>query len=248
MFASSPLVGGGFSGSGNQNTSAPVSTIDPSEDEKDQDIPFAAGKSDGKTVVASKISSALRTSGIQFDEYNVGNGLRDQILRDFNGDGDVDIMISCESDDTLVLLEQTSAGVFNSPVSMNSGQSPSRMTSGDFNGDGDQDIAVVTVDQTGSPLVQIFDNSGSFVFTTSEVAQGEAPSLVSAGDIDGDGLDDLVTLGNGLLMNGVGSSVDVRALCPCYGDTNCDGSVDIEDLQSPGRLRLQWQLFGRHQR
>ena len=230
MFASSPLVGGGFSGSGNQNTSAPVSTIDPSEDEKDQDIPFAAGKSDGKTVVASKISSALRTSGIQFDEYNVGNGLRDQILRDFNGDGDVDIMISCESDDTLVLLEQTSAGVFNSPVSMNSGQSPSRMTSGDFNGDGDQDIAVVTVDQTGSPLVQIFDNSGSFVFTTSEVAQGEAPSLVSAGDIDGDGLDDLVTLGNGLLMNGVGSSVDVRALCPCYGDTNCDGSVDIEDL------------------
>ncbi len=230
MFSSSPLTGGGFSGSGNQNTSTPVLTIDPSEEEKDQDIPFAAGQSDGKTVVASKISSALNTTSIQFDEYNAGNGLRDQILRDFNADGDLDIMISCESDNSLVLLEQTSAGVFNSPVSMSSGESPRRMTSGDFNGDGDQDIAVVTLDQTGSPQVQIFDNSGSFVFTTSLVAQGEAPSLVSSGDIDGDGLDDLVTLGNGLLLNGLGSSIDVRAFCPCYGDVDCDGSIDIEDL------------------
>ncbi len=230
MFSSSPLTGGGFSGSGNQNTSAPVSTIDPSEEEKDQDIPFAAGKSDGKTVVASRISSALSTTSIQFDEYNAGNGLRDQILRDFDADGDVDVMISCELDNSLVLLEQTSAGVFNFPVSMNSGESPRRMTSGDFNGDGDQDIAVVTTDQTGSPQVQIFDNSGSFIFTTSEVAQGEAPSLVSSGDIDGDGLDDLVTLGNGLLLNGLGSSIDIRAFCPCYGDVDCDGSIDIEDL------------------
>ncbi|MBG84644.1 MAG: hypothetical protein CMJ40_08875 [Phycisphaerae bacterium] len=230
MFASNPLRGSGFGGAGNQNTSSPVTTIDPSEEEKDQDIPFAAGKQDGKTVVASKVSSLSRTFGIQFDEYNAGNGLRDQIIRDFDGDGDVDIMISCSTDNALVLLEQTSPGVFNSPVSMNSGDSPGRMTSGDFNGDGDEDIAVVTVDQTGSPLVQVFDNSGSFVFTTSDVADGEAPELVGSGDIDGDGQDDLVTIGSSSLLNGVGSSLDVRALCPCYGDSNCDGSVDIEDL------------------
>ena len=230
LFSSSPLRGGGFNSSGNQNTSAPVTTIDPSEEEKDQDIPFAAGKSDGKTVVARKISSSSRTSSIEFIEYNAGNGINDQVIRDFDLDGDLDVMITCRLDDTIVLLQQSDIGGFDPPVSLSTGNEPSKITSGDFNGDGDSDLAVITTNQMGSPVVQVFDNSGSFIFTSTEIAQGETPSLVGSGDIDGDGQDDLITLGDGTFLTGFDSSLDIRSLCTCYGDADCNGSVDIEDL------------------
>ena len=229
-YASTILLGGGLGEADNHNTSSPASHANPLDDEDKKVIPWGGTKEDGKVVVAERVSAVGPGLNMSYTSYNAANNLSDIALRDLDNDGDADIIVTSSSNNSLILLEQDSSGNFNAPVSIPAGTNPGRLTTADFDGDGKADIAALTTNANGTAVIRVFDNGGNFVFTSSDVGEGESPVLVDAGDVNGDGQVDLVSIASGTILLGGTPTLDVRALCSCIGDTDCSQQVDIEDL------------------
>ena len=112
---------------------------------------------------------------------------------DMNGDGLPDLV---SADFGVSLFMQTSAGTFASPVSLYSGGA-NFVALGDLNGDGVPDVALT--DATG---VKVLLRTGGLasttfaapatVFTQTANANLVGANVIAIGDIDGDGLNDLV--------------------------------------------------------
>jgi hypothetical protein len=163
-------------------------------------------------------------------------------LADFDGDGDLDIVIVCEDDARKSLFLNDGKGVF-ADASDRFPQTgiSNGVEAGDYDGDGDPDLAIANAwtdflwindgkadftDESGARLPRDTDTSQDF----------------SAADLDGDGDLDLVSggeTGNRLLMNdGQGIFTDATANLPApptgevtrkaaLGDADGDGDIDM---------------------
>ena len=227
---------GGFSNVVNLEATGVPAGVDPSEDEKDKDIPFAGRKSNGRTSVGRFLMGSNGPS-LQLDEYVVGADPGGMDIADINSDGFVDIVVTSTTNGTIALLLQDSSspGTFNPATYILMGSSPTATTAVDFDLDGDIDIATVTTNESGNRIIRILQNDGNLSFTSVDVAEGESPLLVAAGDIEGDGSRKLVTINgsSGALRNGAVPSLSLRSpeqACECPGDANCDGTINIDDL------------------
>lgn len=154
-------------------------------------------------------------------------------IADYNGDGRNDLFTFFTPSSTdysakiTVLLQGSQPGTFSVPVdtSLAGIQGIDGATVADLNGDGRPDVAVVGFFPTGSPStvrsrLNLFMQSGGGAFTLARVYDLPiAASCVAAGDIDGDGLNDLVVLG---------------------GDNQC--LVLIQSHTMPGTFNTPYQL------
>lgn len=227
---------GGFNNVINLTATGIPSGVDPSEDEKDKDIPFAGRKSNGRATVG-RFLLTNNGPGLQLDEYVVGADPGGMDIADINNDGFVDIVVTSTTNGTIALLLQDSSspGNFNQATYISMGTSPTATTAVDFDLDGDIDIATVTTNDSGNRIIRVLQNDGNLSFTSIDVAEGENPLLVGTGDIDGDGTRKLVSIGGSgsALRNGVTPALTLRSLeqgCLCPGDANCDGTINIDDL------------------
>lgn len=159
----------------------------------------------------------------------------DQVLGDFDGDGDVDWYVSNFGTSRLYLND--GHGVFQDATATNlpagSGGEVRRGFAVDLELDGDLDIVLPR-----NSAAQVLVNQGGAVFTLDRSLLPYS-GLIHAADVDGNGLVDLVAFNGTRLLRNLGGLVfDTPVLLPAFTVTSLDieGDGDVDLLGSSGLL------------
>jgi gliding motility-associated-like protein len=220
--------------------------------------------SDGKPDLAfacvgsSSISIYLNTStagAISFTAavtFNTYNGPWDIANADLDGDGKTDLIISCNSDQRIVVY-LNSTTPFSSSLSFSINLALSQVSGGlhgvavgDLNGDGKPDIA--TLNNTGD-AVHLYRNTSSGTGAISfdaalTLGGGTFSGKISLGDLNGDTKPDVVAGGtndkfyfftNNSPDNGALSFSAVNSINSSSAGGNAPTSIAITDLNRDGR-------------
>jgi hypothetical protein len=234
------LMPGGMNDGGGIAPSGIPLGADPSNEEDQKDYVFAGNQSNGKTGVAKNATVLLGGVTLELNEYTTGADPGGISTGDLNGDGQADLAVTSTTNDTVAILRQdiTRPGEFLPAIFCPVGDTPTRITAIDFDGDGNLDLATI-VQVTNpfggfDPVVRILQGDGNLSFTSVDTAEGENVVLVDAGDISGDGVNELVTIGGGpaFRSRGIVPILSLRDVdnASCPGDFDSTGDVGIDDL------------------
>jgi len=109
---------------------------------------------------------------------------------DLNGDGNLDLAVTNENNDTLAVLLVNGDGTFGSAsVTSITAVSPVYIAPGDFNGDGKPDLAIANYYASDPITVLLGNGDGTFTSTTSP--GGSYAASIASADFNGDGIPDL---------------------------------------------------------
>ncbi|HMH28382.1 MAG TPA: VCBS repeat-containing protein [Steroidobacteraceae bacterium] len=171
-------------------------------------------------------------------------------IADMNGDGLPDLV---SADFNVSLFVQTSPGTFAAPVGLYAGGA-NWVALGDLNGDGAADVAladsvgVKVLMHTGAASSTTFAAPVS-VFTQSSNANVAGGNIIAIGDVDGDGLNDLVITDPGP-TGGMATAVYILIQNPATQGTfltpvgypiatqDRPQSILLRDLQGTGKLDI----------
>ncbi len=113
------------------------------------------------------------------------------LLVDVDGDTHDDLAVIDGGTATFQVLPRAGAA-FGSPVPTSLPAQPSGLATGDFEPDGHPDFVTAT---PSNGLVEVLSNDGlGGVVSTVSLGTGEYPTNVAVGDLDGNGLDDIVAI------------------------------------------------------
>ena len=164
---------------------------------------------------------------------------------DFDGDGDVDLVIANFDSNNVSVLLNDGTGNFGSAINFAVTGSASSVAVGDFNEDGDLDLAVANYDlKSNVPdtvSVLLGKKGGSFSSATDFKTGGNVAQSVAVADFNGDGNQDLVvgsfaSPGTVSILSGNGKggfsspsqfTTGVSAFSLVVGDFNNDNRPDI---------------------
>lgn len=179
--------------------------------------------------------------------FAAGNSPSSLAVGDFNGDGQLDLAIANELDNTVTVLLGDGTGNFTpataSPFAV--GLHPTSLAVGDFNSDGNLDLAVTNLN--GNNVTVLLGNgTGWFKPDPSgPFAVGTAPVSITVGDFNGDSIPDFAISNAGsnnvtvLLGDGAGGFKGAsgspyanptggqEAYSLAVGDFNGDGRLDL---------------------
>ena len=212
---------------------------------------FAVGTccspSTGITIFLSRGDGSLQHGVSYGTEGNSNGNMLNVAVADFNGDGKLDVAAVDSTNGLVQIFNGVGDGTFTvgSSYSTDEGDGlPWGIVTGDFNNDQHTDIAVVN---QGSPDVAVLLNDGSGGFTVATYGLSTTAFAIAAGDINGDGvLDLLVPLNNGTAGVAVllGDSVNPGAFKPETDVALVNGAatyrnpayITVADLNGDGKL------------
>ncbi len=230
--------------------------VDPSDldNDKDADV-VAAAAGFGQLFTFRNLGGGVFAAPVT---VSVGAGPVDLVAADLDENAFIDLVTANNGDGTVSVVLNNGDGTFAPAVNLPVGDLPRSLTPIDLEGDADIDVAVVANGELEQAVVRVLRNdlsSGQLIFAdAAELAAGEDPALVTAGDLDDDpeGLEELITVSASVLSAArsagaePASSLRVRRnasnqpTCPqdC-GDR--DAAVGIVDFLS---LLGQWGAVG----
>ncbi len=163
---------------------------------------------------------------------------------DIDGDGKIDVITSNEGSNTFSVFRNTSTGStisFDTKVDYVVGASPEGVAVGDLNNDGKPDIAVTGKDVDNLLMYQNNSTPGTISMGNQvPLATGDYPWGVAIGDINGDGLKDLVVtnLGPNTISVFKNTSSGTLSFEPgtSFATYFSPRLLDIGDLDADGKL------------
>lgn len=236
--------GGGFVLSGALTGLRELDDVDPSDvdNDKDLDLIFAgAGPQGSGVVLVYEVGGARGALSFNLvSEIALPEPARRVRVEDLNGDGLPDIVALLPSSGRVaVITAETSergSPAFAPPALLDIGDDPLWLVLEDLDGDGDPDIGALARDESQVRTVQALRNDsvpgGEVAFAQPDNFQTPSATALTSGDVDGDGVADLVAVGDSALRGGVGDVKVLFDLPPLPGDANGDGVVDFTDLNA----------------
>lgn len=191
---------------------------------------------------------------------SIAEGPGNVIIGDLNNDQKPDLVVSCGSSRTIIVLPGKGNGEFGAPASTTKvPENPGEIALGDVNGDGKLDLAVASHDSYGVRLLLGDGNAGFTPAPTSPIVMrlGQHPHThgLALADFNGDNKLDLVTVNSTdndvSIAFGDGRGGFTRATASPFavgpspypfavGDVNGDGALDIvATATATGPLRAQ---------
>ncbi|WP_322647924.1 FG-GAP-like repeat-containing protein [Nostoc sp. ChiVER01] len=171
--------------------------------------------------------------------FSVGSSPSSVTVRDFNGDGKLDLAVTNQGSNTVSVLLGNGTGGFNTATNFTVGTSPFSVTVGDFNGDSKLDLAVANLNYYGTVSVLLGNGTGAF-YTATDFSVGKGSRSVIVADLNNDGKLDLaisnfydstisVLLGNGTggFANATNFAVGAGPFSVTVADFNGDGKLDL---------------------
>jgi hypothetical protein len=164
---------------------------------------------------------------------------------DFNGDGRQDLVAATASTGRFVALVSTATGFVPGPVQV--GPPLVELLIGDFDGLGAPDVAAIT---QGGESVRVFSvNPAGGMNQIASFGGGPIPVAAVAGDLNGDGLSDLVVASGAevRVLHSLGGGFVVVMVLPVPGqvsslaiaDFNGDARLDVAvGRRTPGEVRV----------
>jgi hypothetical protein len=152
-----------------------------------------------------------------------GNHPSSLAVGDFNGDGNLDLAVTNQQDNTVTILLGNGDGTFTSaPVNPATGNGSASIAAGDFNGDGNLDLAVAN-QQDNTVTILLGNGNGTFTAAPASPATGNGPASIAVGDFNGDGNLDLAV-----------TNQQDKTVAILLG--NGDGTFRVANSQATGRF------------
>ncbi|MEP6820385.1 MAG: VCBS repeat-containing protein [bacterium] len=163
-------------------------------------------------------------------------------LADLDGDGDLDLVVGNDAPDEKVIYFNDGKGHFTLAATFGDARWPTRnVTVVDLNGDGRPDIVVAnrSENKPGANYVCLNDRRGHF--PSCRAFSTESATTIAAGDIDGDGLADLVVPHRDggqsciYINDGKGGFTEKHPFGPANAETR---AIALGDLNGDGKLDI----------
>jgi len=173
-----------------------------------------------------------------------GNGPNAVAIGNLDNDGNLDLVVLNNADETVSILLGNGDGTFTPavPATVATGNGPNALALGNLDGDGDLDLIVIN---QADATVSILLGNGDGTFTPAvpaTVATGLTPVAVAIGDLDNDGNLDLAVLNNGAetvsILLGNGDGTFTPAVPATVATGNGPNAVAIGNLDNDGNLDL----------
>jgi hypothetical protein len=167
------------------------------------------------------------------NNVDVGESPTGLAIAALDGGAADDVAVVAEFDDSLWVLLGNGDGTFQTPVSYVVGSFPESVAAGDYNADGIADLATAdsfgTTDFEGSVSILLGNGNGTFA-DAQFFEVGVGPFGLTAADLSGDRLPDLITANREDNDVSVLVNTGTPPTPSCVGDCNGDGEVTINEL------------------